>query len=168
MQSRHQMPNRTGRQRSWRLSTMSPVPATFHSNFRTFASIPSTGRAARRLAGRVQFNHHTQMNHSKSTEETPALLCTTPLSIVRMLWNQKWLLLGVWVTLSMLAALMVRHLRPIYRAEAVVLVDSQKIPERYVSSTVNSEVQDRLAALSQRILSFTNLRKIIDDFALYR
>ena len=85
-----------------------------------------------------------------------------------MLWKQKWVLLGIWAVLASASAVIVYTLRPTYRAEAMVLVDSQKIPERYVSSTVNTEVQDRLATISQQILSFSRLQKIIDDFSLYR
>ncbi len=43
-----------------------------------------------------------------------------------------------------------------------------KDPERYVSSTVNTGAQDRLATISQEILSATRLQKIIDEFGLYR
>jgi len=95
-------------------------------------------------------------------------LSTTPLSMTKMIWKRKWLLLGVWAILTAATVIVVQDLRPVYRAEAVVLVDSQKIPERYVSSTVNTEVQDRLATISQQILSFSRLQKIIDDFSLYR
>jgi polysaccharide chain length determinant protein (PEP-CTERM system associated) len=108
------------------------------------------------------------MKHSEPSEGTHNSLSTTPLSIFRMIWKRKWLLLGVWAILSTSVVLAVRHLRPTYRAEAVVLVDSQKISERYVSSIVNTEVQERLAAISQRILSFSHLQRIIDDFRLYR
>lgn len=54
-----------------------------------------------------------------------------------------------------------------YRAEALVLIDSQKIPEKFVSSTVSSGVADRLAAISQAIMSTTRLLKIIHDLDLY-
>src|SRR5262249_52977661 len=43
-----------------------------------------------------------------------------------------------------------------------------KIPERYVYSTVNTEVQDRLATISQQILSTSRLLKVIDTFGLYK
>ncbi|MBZ5595225.1 MAG: hypothetical protein LAP39_23520 [Acidobacteriia bacterium] len=94
-------------------------------------------------------------------------LSTPPLSLIKMIWNRKWLLLSVWAILSVSTVKVVYNLRPTYRAEAVVLVDSQKIPERYVSSTVNTEVQDRLATISQQILSFSRLQRVIDDFSLY-
>lgn len=60
-----------------------------------------------------------------------------------------------------------RQLPPLYRAEALILVDPQKIPERFVASTVNTEALDRLVAISQEIQSGTRLKKIIDDFDLY-
>ncbi len=69
---------------------------------------------------------------------------------------------------SAASLVIVRELPPTYRSEALILVDSQKIPERYVSSTVSTEVKDRLASISQEILSTTRLQKIIDNFGLYR
>ena len=54
-----------------------------------------------------------------------------------------------------------------YKSETLILVDSQKIPEQFVNSTVSTELQDRLATLSQQILSNTRLQKIIDTFHLY-
>ena len=57
---------------------------------------------------------------------------------------------------------------PTYRAEAVILVDGQKVPERYVASTVNADVQDRLATISQEILASSRLQRIIDSYHLYQ
>jgi polysaccharide chain length determinant protein (PEP-CTERM system associated) len=107
------------------------------------------------------------MKHSALSDRSQTVLSTTPLSILKMIWKGKWLLLGVSTFLSAAAVEIVRHIPPTYRAEVVVLVDSQKVLERYVSSTVNTEVQDRLAAISERILSVGNLQKVIDEFSLY-
>jgi succinoglycan biosynthesis transport protein ExoP len=91
----------------------------------------------------------------------------SPLSIVRAIWKH-WLLLAVvTVTLSAGTIAYVYRMPPIYRAEALILVDSQKIPEKYVASTVNNDVGDRLQTISQQILSGTRLKKIIDDFDMY-
>lgn len=108
------------------------------------------------------------MNQSDSPEVTRRVLSTSSLSVIKMIWSRKRLLVGVWAVLSMSATLVVSLLRPTYRAEAVVLVDSQKIPERYVQSIVNTEFQERLVAISQRVLSFDHLEKMIDEFGLYR
>lgn len=92
----------------------------------------------------------------------------SPLSITRMLWKNGSIILAVTLLGSVASFALVHQLPAIYRSEALILVDSQKIPERYVSSTVNTEVQDRLATISQEILSATRLQKIINDFGLYR
>src|SRR4051794_32327832 len=89
------------------------------------------------------------------------------LSLVRMLWKQKIYMLLIWVVITGGGAVVVMRLKPTYRAETLILVDSQKIPDKYVSTTVVSDVQDRLATLNQEILSSTRLKKIIDDFNLY-
>ena len=60
-----------------------------------------------------------------------------------------------------------RRLPAMYGAEALVLVDPQKVPERFVSSTVVEDVQDRLALIGEDVLSNTRLKKTIEDLNLY-
>jgi polysaccharide biosynthesis transport protein len=92
----------------------------------------------------------------------------SPLSMARILWKHRLMVLVVAILGAAASFAVVHQLPAIYRSEALILVDSQKIPERYVSSTVNTEVQDRLASISQEILSTTRLQKVIDNFGLYR
>ena len=90
------------------------------------------------------------------------------LSIAYVLWRRRWYLLALMV-LGAAGAGGWAVLEPkTYRASALVLVEPQKVPEKYVSSAVSTDVQDRLASISQQILSNTRLQKIIDDFQLYR
>lgn len=91
-----------------------------------------------------------------------------PLSIARMLWKRRWLALVCWLLASVAAVLVVRELPSIYQSEAIVLVDSQKIPESFVSSTVNGDVADRLALISQDIMSSSRLLEIINRYGLYQ
>src|SRR5258708_7806932 len=91
-----------------------------------------------------------------------------PLSIARILWKRKFLILICWVMVSSTVAVVVYRLPTLYTAEALILVDAQKIPEKFVTSTVSTDVQDRLASISQQILSSNRLKKIIEDFDLYR
>ena len=88
--------------------------------------------------------------------------------LARMLWKHRLMVSIVAIVGSVVSVVIVHQLPSIYRSEALILLDSQKIPERYVSSTVNTDVQERLASISQEILSATRLQKIIDDFGLYR
>lgn len=90
-----------------------------------------------------------------------------PLSFVRMIWKRKALVCALWVLLSGAGAGVIRTVPDTYRAEALILVDSQKIPERFVASTVQVSPQEHLAAISQRILSGTELEKLIEKFRLY-
>jgi polysaccharide biosynthesis transport protein len=106
------------------------------------------------------------MADTKSSSSLLAAL--VPLSIARMLWKRKWPILIFWVLIACSSAVIVRKLPTLYSAEALILVDAQKIPEKFVTSTVSTDVQDRLASISQQILSSTRLKKIIDDFDLYR
>jgi succinoglycan biosynthesis transport protein ExoP len=91
-----------------------------------------------------------------------------PLSIGRTIWKGKLVIAIGWPLLTAIAFAVVYRIPPIYSADAVILVDSQKIPEKFVSSTVSTELQDRLATISQQILSTTRLKKVIDDFGLYQ
>jgi polysaccharide chain length determinant protein (PEP-CTERM system associated) len=91
-----------------------------------------------------------------------------PLSILRMLWKRKLVIILLWTLISGIAVVVAWRLPAVFSAEALILVDSQKIPEKYVSSTVSTDVQDRLATISQQILSSSRLKKIIDDFDLYK
>jgi len=91
-----------------------------------------------------------------------------PLSVARMIWKRKLVIAAIAAVGCLLAALVVHRLPSIYVSEALVLIDSQKIPEKFVSSTVGNDLQDRIATISQQILSTSKLEKIISDFDLYR
>ena len=90
-----------------------------------------------------------------------------PMSIVRMLWKRRMLALAVAVPVALLAAFIVSRLPSVYQAEAVVLVDSQKIPEKFVASTVQVSLQDSLNTISQQVLSKDHLATMLRMFALY-
>jgi len=90
-----------------------------------------------------------------------------PLSIARTIWKGKFLALAVALLVSGGTFLFVRKMPALYRANALILVDSQKIPTDYVSSTVRISVQDRLATISRQILSTERLRKLIQEMNLY-
>lgn len=55
-----------------------------------------------------------------------------------------------------------------YRSSTTILVIPQRVPEKYVSSTVTYSVQDRLNAISQQTLSRTRLIAVIDELGLYK
>jgi succinoglycan biosynthesis transport protein ExoP len=55
----------------------------------------------------------------------------------------------------------------VYRATTTILVDPQKIPEKYVSSTVTTDPNGRLNTLTQQVLSSSRLQEVVDRNNLY-
>jgi len=85
-----------------------------------------------------------------------------------MFWKHKLQIVLVWVVLSAIAVGIVYRLPAVYKAEAVVLVDSQKIPDKYVMPTVNTALEDRLLTLRKEVLAYDSLQAIIEQHKLYR
>ena len=102
------------------------------------------------------------------TKPQPSPFRLPPLSIIRMIWKRRWLALICWIVASAASLAVVRMLPSIYQSQAIVLVDSQKIPENFVTSTVNGDVADRLALISQDIMSSSRLLEIIRAYDLYK
>lgn len=90
------------------------------------------------------------------------------MSVIRLLEKQKRTVLGIWLVGTLAAAFWIVRLPSIYKAETLIMVESQKIPEKLVTATVNAELQDRVASLSQQILSVGRLEQLINRFGLYR
>lgn len=58
-------------------------------------------------------------------------------------------------------------LPPVYRSTATILVEEQEVPPELVRTTVTGYLEERLQAISQRIMSRSQLLEIIDRFNLY-
>ena len=58
-------------------------------------------------------------------------------------------------------------LPPVYISKSTILIEEQQIPEAFVRSTITSYVDERLQAITQRIMSRTKLVEIIEQFRLY-
>ena len=55
----------------------------------------------------------------------------------------------------------------IYRSSSTILIEQQEIPPELVLSTVTSYAAERIQTIQARVMSRTNLLKIIDKFSLY-
>jgi len=64
-----------------------------------------------------------------------------PVSVVRTLWKQKLLITAVWLLLSVGVLIFVARMPAVYRAETLIVVDSQAIPEKFVSATVSNDLR---------------------------
>jgi polysaccharide chain length determinant protein (PEP-CTERM system associated) len=71
------------------------------------------------------------------------------------------------LALTLAAIIVIALLPDLYEATTTILVDPQRIPDRYVTSTVSSDPAERLNILKQQVESSTRLEQIIDQFGLY-
>jgi len=77
-----------------------------------------------------------------------------------------WIILST-IGIFLATAVYAYRLPNTYRAETVILVDPQQVPDRYVSSTVSSTISDRLSTLQQQVLSPTRLGRLIQTLGLF-
>src|SRR5664279_3126866 len=54
-----------------------------------------------------------------------------------------------------------------YRSTTLILVEQPSVPEKYVVSNIESDIQHQLDSITQQILSRTRLIRIIDSLGLY-
>jgi polysaccharide chain length determinant protein (PEP-CTERM system associated) len=81
--------------------------------------------------------------------------------------RRRWSLMGPLFLCGFLAFGVARFWPVLYRSEALILVEQQKVPELYVTPNVVTDLQDRLQSMTQQILSRTRLQKVIEQFNLY-
>ena len=72
------------------------------------------------------------------------------------------------IPIFIIVAIIAFILPPIYVSQSTILIESQQIPQEYVRSTVTGYIEERLQTITQRILSRSNLIKIINQFSLYQ
>ena len=84
------------------------------------------------------------------------------------IWSRrKWLAILVFALPFAAATGAILSLPNLYRSTATILVERQQVPEAFVRSTVTSEIETRLQAISQEILSRSRLEGLISRFGLY-
>jgi len=92
----------------------------------------------------------------------------SPAHYLQLILHRKWIVITIFLSVSIVTAVIAQRLPNIYTSETVILVDPQKVPESYVKATVTGDVRNRLGTLSQQILSASRLQKIIESLNLYQ
>ena len=88
-------------------------------------------------------------------------------SVVRALWKWKALIAMLWAAGIALTMVVLFSLPRIYTADALIVVESQKIPENFVAPTVQTGLEARLDQLKQQVLSRERLWSLIQELNLY-
>jgi polysaccharide biosynthesis transport protein len=102
-------------------------------------------------------------NQMRRQETAPITVTQT----VQALKRHIHILIMTSVLLATVGIVVVSLLPNVYSATTTILVDPQKIPEKYVSSTVTIDPNARMTTLKQQILSASRLQEIIDKDDLY-
>ena len=58
-------------------------------------------------------------------------------------------------------------IRPTYRSGTLILVEQPSVPEKYVVSNIDTDIQHQLDSITEQILSRTRLLRVIDHLGLY-
>lgn len=91
----------------------------------------------------------------------------SPAAILRTAWRRKWQIALPAAVIAAAASWWIHRLPDRYQSYALLLVVPQRVPETFVRSTVAMRSSDRLQAITQQLLSRTELERIIQEFDLY-
>ena len=81
--------------------------------------------------------------------------------------RRKDIVVAVFLVIAALTSYLAVILPNIYRSSTLILITPQKLPSWYVASTVTANIEQRMLAMTQQILSRTSLESIIRDLNLF-
>ena len=90
-----------------------------------------------------------------------------PQDVLRIIATRGWIVAVSLVACTYAALVVSASLRNVYRAETLIQVVPQRVPDAYVRSTVTLKTEDRLEALSAQVMSRTELERLIKEYNLY-
>jgi protein tyrosine kinase modulator len=71
------------------------------------------------------------------------------------------------MAVTLVVIVVVKRMPNIYRAETMILVDPQQVPNNYVASTVSTNISDRLSTIQQEVTSPSRLKRLIESMRLF-
>jgi polysaccharide chain length determinant protein (PEP-CTERM system associated) len=86
--------------------------------------------------------------------------------ILGSLSRRKRLIVAVFFVVSCLGAYLAAVLPEIYRSSTLILITPQRVPSSFITSTVTTDLGERMQSIIQEILSRTQMEKIIQEFNL--
>ena len=83
------------------------------------------------------------------------------------LCRRRWIIIIALLLSGLVCFYLSLTLPKIYSASTVIMIQPQKVPEKYVRSLVTQGVESRISTISHEIQSRVNLEKIIEQFELF-
>jgi len=87
--------------------------------------------------------------------------------IIGSFYRRKKLIFCVAVVVFLLSAYLAAILPKIYKSSSLILVSPQRVPASFVTSTITTDLRERMQSTIQEILSRTQLERIVKEFNLY-
>jgi len=91
----------------------------------------------------------------------------TPATIRWIIKKRLWLCVGPMVLFGLIAGAVSFSMKDRYRAQTMILVVPQRVPENYVRPAVAESIEQRIASITPQIMSETRLERIITELDLY-
>src|SRR6187431_2009403 len=91
----------------------------------------------------------------------------TPDEYARMAWRRRWFIVIPAVVIASGTFVVSVFLPNRYRAATAISIIPQRVPEKFVRTTVTADLNERLNLIQQQILSRTRLERIVQEFNLY-
>ena len=87
---------------------------------------------------------------------------------IEIIFRRKWFII-IPFAVSILGVILAIYFVPrTYKSSTMILVEHQKVPESYVTSTVTVDITERLNTITQQVMSRTRLESVINEFGLYK
>jgi uncharacterized protein involved in exopolysaccharide biosynthesis len=88
-------------------------------------------------------------------------------SLPTIFWQRRWLLIIPFVLTTIAGGVAAFVLPPLYRSQAVIVIESQQLPTDLVNSPITDLIDQRIARVRQRVLSRPDLIQLIRANNLY-
>ena len=90
-----------------------------------------------------------------------------PEDFLLMAWRRKWLIAIPPIVLGIATTIWTQSLPNRYQSTVTILVVPPRVSEKVVDQTMNTTLAERLQALQQRLMSRSNLERIVQELNLY-
>jgi len=87
--------------------------------------------------------------------------------IKRLALRRRWYFLAPLFVLGLGGAVVPHFMQPRYQSTALIHIQQQQVPSKYVSPNVTTSAADRLQAIQEQVLSRARLQTLIDSMGLY-
>jgi polysaccharide chain length determinant protein (PEP-CTERM system associated) len=81
--------------------------------------------------------------------------------------RRRWFIIVPFCAAILVGSVLAVMLPRVYEASTLILVQPQRVPEKFVQAVVSSDLDARISTISQQILSRSNLENVIQKFNLF-